>query len=128
MKAMLRSVIDKGVRYKSLVFACPGCVAGGPEGYDGIHSLPVNATGLDRPSWDWDGNLEAPTLSPSILTNKGNTTESPYPRCHSFLRSGVFEFLVDSTHPLAGQHVPMPDLPDWVVAMTQREESGEDER
>lgn len=109
MKSRLRTVDDRGKIYTALMFVCPGCIAGGPEGYEGLHSLPVNVEGeFDKPSWDWDGNLEAPTLSPSILSRG-------YGVCHSFLRQGIFEFLTDSTHPLAGQKVPIPDLPEWVV-------------
>jgi hypothetical protein len=69
--------------------------------------LPVNCGDIKTPSWDWNGDLERPTLSPSILTQG-------YTVCHSFLRDGVFEFLTDSTHSLAGQSVPIPDLPKWV--------------
>lgn len=112
MKAVLRTIDDHGVKYQALMFACPGCAAGGPEGYDGIHMLPVNMSpqGIaGRQSWAWDGNLEKPTLSPSILTN----ADGVHNRCHSFLREGIFEFLTDSQHPLAGQSVPIPDLPTW---------------
>lgn len=41
----------------------------------------------------------------------------PHPRepsqgnCHSFLRAGVWEFLGDSAHQLAGQNIPMVPLP-----------------
>lgn len=35
--------------------------------------------------------------------------------CHSFLRSGRWEFLSDSAHRLAGQTVDMVPLPDWFV-------------
>lgn len=105
---MLTTVRDKEKVYQALKFCCPGCAAGGPEEYEGLHMLPVNATeDIGKPSWDWDGNLEFPTLSPSILTQG-------YVRCHSYLQQGVFKFLSDCEHPLAGQHVPMPDLPEWV--------------
>lgn len=110
MKSRIRTVRHDDIVYTALMFVCPGCVAGGPDGYDGIHLLPVNSPQVQGPSWDWDGNLEAPTLSPSILTNHLTGTR---PRCHSFLRSGIFEFLTDSEHPLAGQKVPIPDLPEW---------------
>jgi hypothetical protein len=91
--------------------------------------LPVNVpkdSGLDRPSWDWDGNLEAPTLSPSILTNGTRSVDHVrnddgtfrFPRCHSFLKAGIFEFLTDSEHPLAGQKVPIPDLPEWAEKLS----------
>ena len=83
-----------GVRYWH--FWCPGCVE--------VHQV------TDK--WDVaehdDGTL---TVSPSILVTKPGDDSF---RCHSFLRAGVWEFLSDSLHGLAGQHVPMPDLPDWL--------------
>lgn len=108
MKAMVRSINDHGVHYKALMFVCPGCAADDTNS-TGLHMLPVNST-EKSPAWDWDGNLEAPTLSPSVLTH-GHTGKI----CHSFLKAGVFQFLTDSTHPFAGQSIPMPDLPDWVI-------------
>ncbi len=120
MKSRLRTVRYDNVSVNTLMFVCPGCVAGGPDGYDGIHMLPVNAPqGFDRASWDFDGNLEAPTLSPSILSH-GAVVDGVEvrPTCHSFLRDGVFEFLGDSTHPLAGQKVPIPDLPEWAEKLS----------
>jgi len=114
MKAMLRTVVDHGVTYDALMFSCPGCVSADPNGfYDGIHMLPVNLeVDIEKASWDWNGDLESPTLHPSILS-QGRC------RCHSFLRDGVFEFLSDSDHPLSGQSVPMPDLPDWVTELSE---------
>lgn len=112
MKSMIRTVSNKNMSYSALLFACPGCISGGPDGYDGIHMLAVNSNTeiIGTPSWAWDGNLDAPTLSPSILSQG-------YCRCHSFLKAGIFEFLTDSDHPLSGQSVPIPDLPDWAVEM-----------
>lgn len=114
MKTMVRDVLNKGVRYESLMFVCPGCIAGGPEGYEGLHMLPVNCHNVHTPAWDWDGDLLLPTLSPSILTQGG---ADGYSRCHSYLRHGVFTFLSDSTHPLSGQTIPIPDLPEWAQVL-----------
>lgn len=111
MKAALRDIDDHGVTYSALMFCCPGCAE--MHGNSGLHSLPVNSP-QKSPSWDWDGNLDSPTLSPSILTRSANAGGSTV--CHSYLRAGVFEFLGDSTHSLAGQHVPMLDLPEWVLS------------
>lgn len=111
MKSRLVTVNHHGVVYTALKFCCPGCASGGPSGYEGLHMLPVNSPNINKPSWDFDGNLDAPTLSPSILT-KG------YSRCHSFLKAGVFEFLSDCDHPLVGQKVPIPDLPKWAEGLT----------
>lgn len=107
MKFQVRSVDDHGLKYNCLMFVCPGCLEMYP-GSIGLHMLPVNSS-EKKPSWEWDGNLEQPTLSPSILT-KHRETEI----CHSYLRNGVFEFLSDCSHPLANQSVPAPDLPEWV--------------
>lgn len=106
--AVVRPVDDHGSVYSALAFVCPGCALM-PGGGSGLHMLPVNSPNKS-PQWDWDGNLAAPSLSPSILTRGADSH-----RCHSFLRDGVFEFLSDSTHPLAGQSVPLPPLPDWMV-------------
>lgn len=76
---------------------CPGC--------DQLHG-PEVVNPAKR--WQWDGNLEAPTLSPSILTHGTQ-------RCHSFLKAGQWQFLVDCEHALAGKTVPMVPLPDWLI-------------
>lgn len=109
MKSQLRTIDDHGNVYTALMLICPGCPG------SGLHMLPVNST-TKTPQWTWDGNLEAPTLSPSILTRiEPYVDGKPTGICHSHLRSGVFEFLGDCTHEFAGQHVPMPDLPEWAV-------------
>lgn len=113
MKSTLRQVKNGDITYDALMFVCPGCVAGGPNGYEGVHILPVNAENdIGSPSWSWNGDLEKPTLSPSILSQG-------YSRCHSFLRDGVFEFLNDCDHSLAGKKVEIPDLPDWAIELKE---------
>lgn len=95
---------------KVLMFWCPGC--------DDAHAV--------SDAWLFDGNYDAPTFSPSILvyerqklinedlegdalTAPGNITTAP--RCHSFVRAGHIEFLVDSTHEFAGQTRTIPAWP-----------------
>jgi hypothetical protein len=112
MRAAVRHVIDHGVEYDCLAFCCPGCAEA--DSNSGLHMLPVNTT-VHSPSWTWDGNLDAPTLEPSILTKSGPDPALSTSVCHSFVRAGSFEFLADSTHSLAGQTVPMPDLPSWAI-------------
>jgi len=107
MKTSLRSIDDHGLIYQALMFVCPGCIDIYP-GSLGLHMLPVNSV-EKKPSWEFDGNLGLPTLSPSILTKHYNEGV-----CHSFLKVGIFEYLNDCTHNLAGQKVPMLDLPSWV--------------
>lgn len=105
MKSQLITIDNHGVKYEALKFWCPGCEKAG----SGLHILAVN-TDKASPSWNWNNNLEKPTLSPSILTGKMSDF-----KCHSFLTDGVFKFLGDSTHSLKNTSVPIPDLPDWAI-------------
>jgi hypothetical protein len=127
--AVLRTVTEHatdGPVWHMLHIWCPGC--------DNNHA--VNLEGPDgyRPSvcWEWDGNLEKPTISPSILCygtvylHEDGTqcpnwhedyetethTQGP---CHSFVKAGQWQFLSDCAHMLADQTVDMVPLPDWLV-------------
>lgn len=57
----------------------------------------------DGRGWNFDGNYERPTFSPSMLAydDKGY-------RCHSFVRDGKIEYLGDCTHSMAGQTIELP--------------------
>lgn len=105
MKCQLREVNRSGVIYLQLAFICPGCASFGGSG---LHMLPVNSFAI--PSWMFNGDLEKPTLTPSIFSNSG---PDGHHVCHSFLTDGVFNFLSDSTHIYSGKQIPIPDLPDW---------------
>lgn len=74
---------------------CPGCEC-------------VHAWG---PTWSFDGNMDAPTVSPSILTTLTAPEGEVAERCHVFLRGGIIEYLGDCTHSLAGRKIPLPDWP-----------------
>jgi Family of unknown function (DUF6527) len=73
------------------VFFCPGCQCAHWVRTRGPHPL-----------WEWNGDMERPTLSPSVLC--------PPPGSVWLVRDGKIEFLGDCQHPLAGRTV---DLPDW---------------
>lgn len=106
---------------------CPGCAE--------RHFLPtVSATG---PVWQFNGNREKPTFTPSLKITTGCKTSQHKPGdscwctfnaeliakgeepsgfecgvCHLVLTDGVIHYCPDSTHKLSGQQVPLPDLPD----------------
>ena len=97
-----------------LLFWCPGC--------EHAHMVTY---GRGPSTWSWDGDVERPTISPSVLVHPhqtliDDTLEGPAltapenvtttPLCHSFVTDGRIEYLSDSTHALAGQTV---DLPEW---------------
>lgn len=104
---------------KGVHFRCPGC--------NETHGIRYEPTG-----WTFNGDLEKPTFSPSVLVTVGHyaggaaaetgkcwcnfeerTGEKSHWKCficHSFVTDGRIQFLGDCTHALAGQTV---DLPAW---------------
>jgi hypothetical protein len=85
-----------GSEHEAIYVWCPGC--------NTIHAF-------DLGRWNFDGDMEKPTFSPSMLVN----AEDPGSRCHSFVRKGQFQFLGDCHHGLKGQTVDLPPLPDWLM-------------
>lgn len=84
---------------------CPGC-----KELHVIHTERPNHCGAQ---WAFDGNVAAPTFGPSInISAHDPEGELPDERCHYFLKGGVLQFLGDCTHALAGQSVPLPQLPE----------------
>jgi hypothetical protein len=113
-------------------------VAGGKlsywcQGCDETHAVTVEGPG----AWGFDGNLERPTFTPSVLIRSGHfmpehksgepcwctynarrAKEGKPPvkvacqQCHTFITGGIVQFLGDCSHALAGQTLPLPDLPE----------------
>lgn len=104
-----------------VAFWCPGC--------EELHQVRVRPA--DSPSWDFNGDYDRPTFSPSILVRSGHFLPSHKPgdgcwctycaedgadgtpgfsckQCHSFVRDGKIQFLGDCSHSLAGQTVDIP--------------------
>lgn len=64
--------------------------------------------------WTFNGDMNKPTFSPSMLVN-GTPDMQKYinehnPRCHSFVKDGMIQFLSDCTHNLAGQTIELPEI------------------
>jgi hypothetical protein len=65
--------------------------------------------------WQFNGNLEKPTFSPSLLIRYHRTILDEHDNeingidytCHSFIVDGKWQYCSDSTHALAGQTVEM---------------------
>lgn len=99
----LSNVLYQGL--SGVFFFCKGC--------DDIHILPVKEYNpQNRTSvWDWDGNVEKPTFSPSISVTYPNTLHGDA-ICHSFVRNGQIQYLNDCTHELKGQTIDLPNIPE----------------
>lgn len=91
-----------------LIFYCEGC-----QQHHGVND-----------KWDFNGDFEKPTFSPSILV-RGTIpiTDEEYERimngekiepspfvCHSFVRDGQIQYLNDCTHFLAGKTVELEEI------------------
>lgn len=94
----LNPISSKGITV-GYMFWCPGCKA--------VHAIYTNLA--DRHNWQFDGNLEEPTFSPSLLRHANKVS----PRCHTFVRKGQIEFLGDCEHDLKGQTVQIPEWKGW---------------
>jgi hypothetical protein len=89
---------------KAVAYYCPGC--------KGVHVVWHKG----KVAWDWNGDADKPTLSPSIRIYMLAKIESgvSIPEktlCHCFVKDGNIEFLSDCAHKLAGQTVPIPEWP-----------------
>lgn len=101
--------VQKG---KYLTFWCPAC------GYG--HTVGVGDGLPPQMRWDWNGDIDKITLSPSVKLTCGRRTDPKYipepddpPEvCHSFVRDGHIQYLSDCTHKYAGKTIPMEDFPD----------------
>lgn len=99
-------VVDSQGAIVGYYVRCPACDA---EDVGHGHLFAVRM-GDGSPGWDFDGNLERPTFSPSMLARCKLGPEQRPHACHSFVRDGRIEYLSDCTHAMAGQTVELPLL------------------
>jgi len=82
------------------LFYCPGC-----EYHHHVHTLTPNAQGK---RWDFNGDVDKPTLNSSLLVNK----DYPELRCRSLIKDGNISFLSDCHHHLRDLTVEIPEWED----------------
>ena len=94
------SPILKRTGENGLLFHCPGCSCN--------HLVHYGECG--GPRWDWNGDVNRPTLLPSILTrwNYGISNETHV--CHLFIEDGMLNYQGDCTHALKGKITPMVEF------------------
>ncbi|HUP80814.1 MAG TPA: DUF6527 family protein [Pirellula sp.] len=81
------------------LFYCPGCKE--------VHHYNVGRE--KRPVWTFNGDFDKPTFSPSLLY------PTKTPRCHLFVTDGNIIYCSDCGHSLAGQTVPLTNIPEDMV-------------
>lgn len=119
----LLHVVDHkpGDGHPDLMFWCPACKCG-----HGVWTTPIYPSrgGL----WAFNGDFEAPTISPSILITERQSTPpvtpenleqwklNPWPqtevekRCHAVVSCGIINYCSDCTHEMAGKSIPMEEF------------------
>lgn len=128
MPIVLKGIEDEDKVVRSYGFHCPGCSY--------THQIRIAPhPAFPSPTWDWNGSVEAPTFTPSVLVtsaqypaNGSKADQDEYDSfrsagamlssrfrtvCHSFVAEGVIDFLGDCTHALRGKHAlpPHPRVP-----------------
>ncbi|GAB6119728.1 DUF6527 family protein [Dysgonomonas termitidis] len=61
-----------------------------------------------RPCWDFNGDTDRPTISPSILVTY--PTPSGNRICHSFIKDGRIQYLADCSHELREQTLELIEI------------------
>ncbi len=86
---------------KRIAFWCPAC--------DIAHAVRVvNDPTADHHIWEFNGDVEAPTLLPSVLIRYPVGKETRV--CHFDVFDGRIRYAPDSTHELRGQTVDLPEF------------------
>lgn len=97
-----------GLLIKFYSVYCPACLCS--------HRFIVESDNKEIPTWEFNGDLDKPTFTPSLLvtwdsSNKGAKGYHTY-RCHSYLTNGIWIFLNDCSHGLSGTDQVMIEFPD----------------
>lgn len=90
--------VHNGIDNKEILFYCPGCKMS--------HSVRVKGK---EPVWGWNGSLDKPTFTPSILVRVIHENEEKL-RCHSYVTDGNIQYLSDCKHNLKDQTIPLEDF------------------
>lgn len=93
MMAKLKPLNDTTGKLSVYVFYCPGC---------------KNCHHYDLSRWQFNGNLELPSFTPSLrIIGPNNST-----LCHLYVTNGKIQYCNDCPHNLSGQTVDMLDWKD----------------
>jgi hypothetical protein len=109
-KATIWGNWDPEKEKRNIAIMCPGCNC--------KHIIATKEPQSNGAVWAFNGDMDKPTFSPSLLIRTGSHAtpeyvdppECPPTTCHSFITDGKIQFLGDCTHALKGQTVDLPDI------------------
>lgn len=85
-----------------LMIFCPACQCG--------HGIWITEKSPSGGQWQFNGNFEKPTFTPSLLVAPFAKADDPIKRCHSNITDGMISYGSDCGHALAGKTVPLEDF------------------
>lgn len=90
-----------------------GCYAVWCEGFQCNHIIPTIKSEWATIIWEFNGDLEKPTFTPSVRISYEEPDELNGPRkdrcCHFFITNGMIQYLSDCTHEYAGKTIELKD-------------------
>jgi len=95
----LRSVKNYAGGIAGYAFYCPGC------DHDHVFFVTGSMT------WEFNGDREAPTFSPSLRNTAPDHIDPKQRCCHLVLTAGKLHYQSDCTHDLAGQEIDLAEHP-----------------
>lgn len=87
---------------------CPACKS--------MHDYAVDQPFRNGARWTFNGDGDRPSFAPSMNIARGPFPDGRMERCHYFITDGQIRYCGDCSHPMKGQTVPLPDIPDEVFA------------
>lgn len=87
----------RAVTYYS--FYCPGCK------HEHTYSIFE-----DGSQWKFNGNMQNPSFTPSLLNREIDKDGKVKSICHLFVTDGKIIYCGDCTHELSGQTIPMSEV------------------
>lgn len=111
---LLKIEVKTDPLHEEYAFNCPGCGCyhsfivrwGNNQRVSNEERRKRNNNHTPLSEWQFNGNLDKPTFSPSLLYTRSDSMG----RCHLFLRNGIIDFLSDCEHELKSKSVPLPEL------------------
>ncbi len=92
---------------KDYLYWCPGC--------GDAHTIPATLAPKQEKFWEFNGNFESPTFSPSVrhycIIPEGEKNPGQRTTCHYFIQGGMIVYQNDCEHKLSGKTVPMENIP-----------------
>lgn len=99
--------MDDAGRLVGYVFHCPGC------GHGHIFYVAHYGAAAElKSTWEFNGDLDRPTFSPSLLNTCPDHPDSAQRRCHLHVVDGEIRFAADCAHALRNRVVVMADRGD----------------